>query len=79
MNGKQLIMLAADFVAGGITADMIKDEYGDGVLSSVLAIAGGSIAGVVTNSVLEAVDRETGIISDVGSVVDDVIDTFKFW
>lgn len=79
MNGKQLIMLAADFAAGGITADMIQDQYGDGVLSSVLAIAGGSIAGVVTNGVLEAIDRETGIISDVGSVVDDVIDTFKFW
>ena len=79
MDGKDIIKLAADFAAGGITADAIKEAYGEGVLSSVLAIAGGFGAGMLTNAALDVLDKHTGIVSDVGSVVDDVIDTFKFW
>lgn len=79
MDGKSIVMLAADLAAGSITADIIHEKYGGGVLASVLAIGGGSIAGAVTHGVLETVDRHTGIVSDVGGLVDDVIDTFKFW
>lgn len=51
----------------------------EGVLSSVLAIAGGSIAGVAVDTALDILERETGIVSDLGILVDDVVDTFKFW
>ena len=79
MNGTDIIKLAADLTVGAISADAIKEQFGEGVLSSVLAIAGGSVAGAVTHGLLNAIDKETGIVSDVGGVVDDVIDTFKFW
>lgn len=79
MDGKDIIKLAVDFAAGGITADAIKDAYGEGVLSSVLSVAGGLGVGLLTNAALDTLDKHTGIVSDVGSVVDDVIDTFKFW
>lgn len=79
MNGKDIVMLAADLAAGSITADAIHEQYGGGVLASVLALAGGSVAGAVTHTALNTLDRHTGIVSDVGGLVDDVIDTFKFW
>ena len=76
MDGKDIIKLAADFSAGSITAAAIKETYGEGILSSVVAIAGGSIAGILTNSVIDMVDQETGIVSDLGSLVDDVFSIF---
>jgi outer membrane lipoprotein SlyB len=79
MNGKDIIKLAADLAAGGITANAIRDHYGEGVLSAVLAISGGAIAGIAVNKALDVLDDHTGIVSDLGSVVDDVVDTFKFW
>lgn len=79
MDGKQVVKLAADLAAGSISASYIKEYYGEGVLSSVLAIAGGSMAGVAVDTALDILDRETGIVSDLGSLVDDVVDTFKFW
>ena len=79
MDGKDLIKLAVDLTAGSITASAIKDAYGEGVLSSVMALAGGGIAGVLANSALDLLDKETGLVSDAGSVIDDVIYTFKFW
>lgn len=74
MNGKDIIKLAADFAAGGITADAIKEQYGDGVLSSVLAIGGGLAAGVATNAALDLLDKHTGIVSDVGGIIDNLFD-----
>lgn len=76
MEGKDIVKLAASFATGAVTASYIEEQYGDGVLGMVLALAGGSIAGGVTNSVLDAVDRETGIVSDLGSLVDDVFSIF---
>lgn len=74
MNGKDIIKLAADLAAGGITADAIKEQYGDGVLSSVLAIGGGLAAGVATNAALDLLDKHTGIVSDIGGAIDDLFD-----
>lgn len=79
MDGKDIVKLAADLTAGSITASAIKDIYGEGILSSVLALSAGAGAGLLTNAALDFIDKETGLVSDVGSVVDDVIDTFKFW
>ena len=76
MQGVDIVKLAADFAAGAITADAIHEMYGDGILSSVLALAGGGVAGATTNYLLDALDRETGIVSDLGSVVDDILDLF---
>ena len=78
MNGKDIIKLAADLAAGGITADAIKEQYGEGVLSSVLAIGGGLAAGIATNAALDLLDEHTGIVSDVGSVIDDIGGLFKW-
>lgn len=73
MNGKDLIKLAAEFAAGGISADAIKEHYGEGVLSSVLAIAGGTAVGALTGVAIDAVDNITGgLVSDVGGVIDDL-------
>lgn len=79
MDGKQIVKLAVDLAAGGITADANKDRYGEGVLSAVLAISGGAIAGIAVNTALDVLDDHTGIVGDIGSVVDDVIGTFKLW
>ena len=76
MDGKDIIKLAVDFAAGGITANAIQEQYGDSVLTTVMAIAGGSLAGLAANSLLDIVDRETGIVSDIGGVVDDVFSIF---
>lgn len=76
MDGADIIKLAASLAAGSITADAISEHYGDGVLGAVLGLIGGGVAGTITNSVLGAVDRETDIVSDVGSLVDDVFSIF---
>lgn len=76
MQGKDIIKLAAEFAAGGISADAISEQYGESVLSSVLAIAGGSIAGAVTGAAIDVLDEYTGIVSGVGSVIDDITDWF---
>lgn len=74
MTGKDIIKLAADLAAGGITADAIKEQYGDGVLSSVLAIGGGFAAGVATNAALDLLDKHTGIVSSLGDTIDSLFD-----
>lgn len=76
MDGKSIAIVAADFAVGGITASAIQESYGEGVLGAVLALAGGSIAGLATNAALSVVDRETGIVSDVGGLIDDVFSIF---
>jgi hypothetical protein len=76
MEGRDIVKLAAEFAAGSISADHIKSVYGEGVLSSVLALSGGALTGIATGALLDLVDRETGIVSDVGSLVDDVLDLF---
>ena len=50
MNGTEIVKLAADLATGAITADFIKSTYGDGILTSVLAIGTGSIAGLFANT-----------------------------
>ena len=73
MNGKDIIKLAAEFAAGGISADAIKEHYGEGVLSSVMAIAGGTAVGMLAGTAVDVVDDVTGgLISDVGGVIDDL-------
>ena len=76
MDGKSVVMLAADLAAGSISAHKIKEVYGDGILASVLAIGGGAVTGLAVNAALEYLDDETGIVSDIGSVIDDVFSIF---
>lgn len=45
MKASDIAKLAAGLAAGTITTSYIEEEYGEGVLGSVLAIAGGSIVG----------------------------------
>ena len=76
IKGKTVVELAADLAAGAITADLIKDQLGEGVLNSVLALAGGSVVGIGLGKMLEALDEETGIVSDLGDAVDDILGLF---
>lgn len=76
MLGKTVVELAADLAAGLITEDMIRDSLGEGVLASVLALGGGFVAGAAMGEALKVFDRHTGIVSDLGSVVDDVFSIF---
>jgi hypothetical protein len=76
MNGKEIVKLAAEFAAGAVSADYISEQFGDGVLGAVLGIVGGTAVGGLTGSLLDAVDRETGIVSDIGGLVDDVFSIF---
>jgi hypothetical protein len=76
MDGKDIVKLAAEFAAGGITADAISEQYGEGVLSTILAIAGGTVAGAATGVALDVLDEYTGVVSGVGSVIDDITGWF---
>lgn len=76
MSGKTVVELAADLAAGAITQQAIRNIYGDSMLTAVLGIGGGVVAGVAANAALEWLDRETGIVSDLGSVVDDIFSIF---
>lgn len=76
MQGLNLIKLAADLTAGNITASAIEELYGDNILSVVLQLSGAGVAGVVTNSILDKIEEETGIVSDVGGLIDDVFSIF---
>lgn len=78
MEGRDLVKLAAEFAAGGVSASYISEHYGDGVLSSVLALAAGTGVGYLTGKALDVVDEHTGVVSGLGSVVDDVLDIFKW-
>lgn len=72
-HGKTIVELAADLAAGTITADWVKEQYGDTMLSSLLALTGGVVAGTLTHQALSVIDKETGLVSDLGSLVDDVL------
>ena len=74
--GKSAVELAADLAAGLTTEKTIKQLYGDTMLSTVLGIGGGIAAGYFADAALKAIDRETSIVSDLGSLVDDVLDLF---
>lgn len=76
MQGKTAVELAADLAAGAVTQQAIRSIYGDSVLTAVLGIGGGVVAGIAANTALEWLDRETGIVSDLGSVVDDIFSIF---
>lgn len=76
MSGKTVVELAADLAAGAITQQAIRRIYGDSVLTAVLGIGGGVVAGIAANTAMEWLDRETGIVSDLGSVVDDIFSIF---
>lgn len=73
MEGKQLVKLAADFSAGTATAAMIREQYGEGVLSAVAALAAGGLVGVATDAALDVLDEHTGVVSAAGDVVDAVV------
>lgn len=70
--GKSAVELAAELAMGSITAEAIKSQYGDSILGEVLAIGGGLAAAGATSMLLEVIDRNTGIVSDVGNVIDDI-------
>ncbi len=76
MQGKTAVELATDLAAGAITQQAIRSVYGDSMLTAVLGIGGGIVAGVAANAALEWLDRETGIVSDLGNVVDDIFSIF---
>lgn len=76
MQGKTAVELAADLAAGAVTQQAIRSIYGDSMLTAVLGIGGGIVAGVATNYLLEALDRETEIVSGLGDMVSDVFSIF---
>jgi len=73
MEGRELVKLAADFSAGTVTAAYIKQTFGEGVFSTVAALAAGGVAGLVTDALVETVDQHTGVVSAAGKVVDSGI------
>ena len=76
MTGTDLTKLAIDLSAGTVTAALIKERYGAGVLSSVAALAAGGLVGIATNAAVDILDEHTGIVSGIGGLVDDVFDLF---
>lgn len=77
MEGREIVKLAADFSAGTVTAAYIKQVYGEGVLSTVAALATGGIAGIAVDKLIDLVDDQTGIVTAAGSVVDVGISSVK--
>lgn len=84
MTGKDINRLAAQLVAGTITADYISDKYGGDILTKVLGIAGGLGAGYVAGKVAD-IAYETPVVGDVleavaepvADVVNSVLGIFK--
>lgn len=70
MEGRELVKLAADFSAGTVTAAFIKQQYGEGVLSTVAALAAGGITGLAVDKAIDVLDNHTGVVTAAGSVVD---------
>lgn len=77
MEGREIVKLAADFSAGTVTASYIKQVYGEGVLSTVAALAAGGIAGIAVDKLIDLVDDHTGVVTAAGSVVDAGISSVK--
>lgn len=81
MNAKTIATLAAGLAAGVITEDYITEHFGDSMLTKVLAFgAGGAVAGIagsVAGSVLNEVDRHTGLVSFADDVVSS-LNPFKW-
>lgn len=76
MQGKQIITGAADLTVGALTGNAISEKLGGGLTGLVSGAAVGIVAGVATQKALQALDDETGIVSDLGSVIDDVFSIF---
>lgn len=76
MDGKDIVKLSADLASGAITQQYISEKYGNGVLGLVLGIGSGVVAGIATNVLLDTLDDHTGVVSDVGGLIDDVLDLF---
>lgn len=77
MDGKQLIKLAADFSAGTVTAAAIREKYGEGVLTTIAALAAGGVVGIATDAAIDVLDEHTGVVTAAGEVVDTVLNPVK--
>lgn len=81
VNTETLATLAIGFASGSITEDYIRSNYGDSVVTDVMALVGGTIVGsaVATGAsgmvgdALRSIDDHTGLVS----LADDVIDSLN--
>lgn len=77
LNTKDLTALAVALGTGAITQDHIRRTYGDGVLGTVLGLAGGSVVGSVaaglSGDILDVIEDNTGLVS----VADDIIESLN--
>lgn len=72
MEASDIAKLAADLSIGAITADAIREHYGDGILSAVLGIAGGSIVAGLAAPLVSSLMDETGVSGLIDDVADEV-------
>lgn len=42
----------------------------------MLSLTGGAVAGIAANAALNYLNDTTGLVDDVGSLIDDVLDIF---
>ena len=64
MKLSSIAKLAAGFAAGTITAEFIKDQYGDDVMDQILGLTGGVVAGSIVSSFIDE--------SGVSDFLDDI-------
>lgn len=66
--------LAIALASGAITAEAISDQYGEGVLGTVLGmVAGGAVASVAIPATRVAMELDpTGILKGTSNIVEDV-------
>lgn len=76
ITGKNAVELAAMLAVGAVTAEAIEEELGGDMLATVLGLTGGAVGGSLAVAALRELDRSTGIVSDVGGLVDDVLSIF---
>jgi hypothetical protein len=72
---KNIALLATALATGALTESAIEDEFGSGVLSTVLAYTGGSVGAGLATAVVSGV-LDTNIGRGVTSTVDDVVGGF---
>ena len=76
MNGNDVITGLIDLGVGAATGDLVSEKLGGGIGGLLGGAVVGSIAGGLTNELVKKVNNETGIIDDLGGLLDDVFDLF---
>jgi len=76
MSGKDILTGLIDLGVGAATGNVVSEKLDGGLTGLLGGAIVGSVAAGLTNELVKKVNDETGIIDDVGGLIDDVFDLF---